>query len=62
MKNGHISIGFLFLIMLIVSFVACASVPKKETTREYIGVLGDNYHFPNAGWGQPPAVTRIMNF
>jgi hypothetical protein len=59
---GHIFIGFLVLIMLIVSFAACASVPKRETASEYIGGMDENYPFPNAGWGERPAVTRIMNF
>ncbi|NPU83829.1 MAG: BON domain-containing protein [Syntrophaceae bacterium] len=36
MKKRNIIISFLVLLMLIVTFAACASTPIKESTGEYI--------------------------
>jgi osmotically-inducible protein OsmY len=36
MKNRNIIIRCFVLLMLIATFVACASIPKQESTGEYI--------------------------
>jgi len=36
MKNNTRFVGYFVLLMLIVSFVACASTSKQESTGEYI--------------------------
>jgi len=36
MKKSYIVIRFLVVLMLIATFVACASTPKQEGTGEYI--------------------------
>jgi osmotically-inducible protein OsmY len=36
MKKRNIVIHFLVLLMLIATFVACASTPKQESTGEYV--------------------------
>lgn len=36
MKKGNIIIRYFVVLMLIVSFVACASTSKKEGTGEYV--------------------------
>ncbi|MGZ6293125.1 MAG: BON domain-containing protein, partial [Syntrophales bacterium] len=35
MKKSYSVIRFIFVLMMIVAFVACASTPKKEGTGEY---------------------------
>ena len=36
MKKRNMFIGYLVLIMLVATFVACASSPKQESTGEYV--------------------------
>ena len=36
MKKKYIFIRYLILLMLIATFVACASTPKQESTGEYV--------------------------
>ena len=36
MKKSYIVIRFLVILMMIATFVACASTPKQESTGEYI--------------------------
>ena len=36
MKKRNMFIGYFVLLMLIVTFVACASTPKQESTGEYV--------------------------
>ena len=36
MKKGKIFIGYLVMLMLLVSFAACASSPKQESTGDYV--------------------------
>jgi osmotically-inducible protein OsmY len=36
MKKRNIFIGYLLMLMLIVTFVACASTAKQESTGEYV--------------------------
>jgi osmotically-inducible protein OsmY len=36
MKKRNMFIGYLVLIMLVVTFVACASTPSRESTGEYV--------------------------
>jgi len=36
MKQRTIVIGYLVLVMLLATFVACASTPKQESTGEYV--------------------------
>jgi osmotically-inducible protein OsmY len=36
MKKSYSVIRFIFVLMMIAAFVACASTPKKEGTGEYI--------------------------
>ncbi len=35
-KKRNIVIGYLVLVMLLVTFVSCASTPKQESTGEYV--------------------------
>jgi competence protein ComGC len=62
MEKINMFIRCFVLIMLIVSFVACASVPKMETKNEYIGERGNNYPFPNGEGWEWPGLTRILSF
>jgi len=62
MKEINMFIRCFVLIMLIVSFGACASVPKMESKSEYIGGIGDNYPIPNGQWREQPASIRILSF
>jgi len=62
MKKINMFIRCFVLIMLIVSFVACASVPKMEINSEYTGERGNNYPFPNGEGRERPALTRILSF
>jgi osmotically-inducible protein OsmY len=36
MKKRKVFIGYLVLIMLVATFMACASSPKQESTGEYV--------------------------
>lgn len=36
MKKRNIFIGYLVLIMLVATFMACASTPKQESTGEFV--------------------------
>jgi osmotically-inducible protein OsmY len=36
MKKRNMFIGYLVLIMLVATFMACASSPKQESTGEYV--------------------------
>jgi osmotically-inducible protein OsmY len=36
MKRKGVLIGYLVIIMLVVTFMACASSPKRESTGEYV--------------------------
>jgi len=36
MKKGYMVIRFLIVLMLIATFVACASTPKQESTGDYV--------------------------
>jgi osmotically-inducible protein OsmY len=36
MKKRNVFIGYLVVLMLLVSFVACASSPKQESTGEFV--------------------------
>ena len=36
MKNKNMFVGCFVLVMLIATFVACASTPKQESTGEYV--------------------------
>jgi len=36
MKKGNVFIGYLVMLMLLISFVACASSPKQESTGDYV--------------------------
>jgi len=36
MKKRNIFIGYLLMLMLIATFVACASTPKQESTGEFV--------------------------
>lgn len=36
MKKGKVFIGYLVMLMLLVSFAACASSPKQESTGDYV--------------------------
>jgi osmotically-inducible protein OsmY len=36
MKKKSVLIGYLVIIMLVVTFMACASSPKRESTGEYV--------------------------
>ena len=36
MKKKSVLIGYLVLIVLVVTFMACASSPKRESTGEYV--------------------------
>jgi hyperosmotically inducible protein len=36
MKKRNIVIGYLVLVILIATFVSCASTPKQESTGEYV--------------------------
>ena len=36
MKKRNTIIGYLVLVMLIATFVSCASTPKQESTGEYV--------------------------
>jgi len=62
MKKINMFILCFVLIMLIVSFGACASVPKMESKSEYIGGIGDNYPFPKGQWREQVAPIRILRF
>jgi hypothetical protein len=41
MKKRNIVIHCLVLLMLIATFVACASTPTRESTGEYVQVIPD---------------------
>jgi osmotically-inducible protein OsmY len=36
MKKGTVFIGYLLVLMLMATFMACASTPKQESTGEYV--------------------------
>ena len=36
MKKKNVFIGYLVLIMIVATFMACASSPKQESTGEYV--------------------------